>query len=424
MRTPAACLLLIALLNQPALASKYDQPALLTAKEHVPTILLSGPNHQLNPDVENNSFQNTYILETDFGEFQATGIAELQQKVKEADSLAYLKNLSKTGVFLEELKDTGVDSVATITKAFTSPVKTVSGIPDGINKLFKGTVEGTKRGFGLTKRFLKDKPDELDAADFKEMNALVGESERKWAAELGTDPYTTNLVLRKAISSMSVVQFIGGLPVDLALPMGAGIALGVLDADSQVYSQSASQLAIINQTCLEQAEVSSEVIGAFFAAPYLTPTTQTLFCESLTALDGVENANQLTTALVDSESFEESRYVLSTIDLLVWHHQNNAPLTRIIADSGLPYAVGENTDIIVMLPADYLLWTDLTADRFASLNQVANSEAVRDKTVWILGNASPLAITELGLSQWTVNTRANNNSLAEIYSRGIVVTGQ
>lgn len=392
-------------------AVKYETPGEVGSADYLPSVLEAGPNHTVSSTAVSDGFQNTYTISSKFGQFEATGMAALKTRVAEVDAMAYLEAVSRADVFVNALKDAGVETATAIAGVFTSPVKTVQGIPGGVERVFAGA----RRGFGLTKRLFQNKPDSnnIDPKDFREMNYLVGNSERTWASELKTDPYTTNMKLREMVSSMSVVEFIGGLPVDIALPVGAGLAVGVLGDETEIYRQSAQILEQKNRDCLAEFAVEKADIDALINANYLTPTTQTAICNALTHLDGADNLNKLPAMFANSESFEGTDFLLQTINLLAWYNTDAgdvAAIASIVTDDGLPYALTDEGTILVMLPADNLLWTDLVESHMADI------KSDDPKSLWVLGAISHQANEQLTKSGWRVLSTANSEQLKSLYN--------
>ena len=388
----------------------YETPDEVASADFIVPALQTGPNHTVSAVAVSDGFQNTYTVSSKYGEFPATGIADLKRRISEVDALAYLEAVSRADIFVAGLRDAGVETASAIAGVFTSPVKTVQGIPGGVERVFAGA----RRGFGLTKRLFQGKPDSdsIEPKDFRELNYLVGNSEREWAEELKTDPYTTNMKLRETVSSMSVVEFVGGLPVNIALPMGAGLAVGVLGDESEIYKQSAQALEIKNRACLDTLGVSAEDIDAFINADYLTPTTQTAFCNALSRLEGIDNANKLAAMFANNSSFEASDFLLETVNLLAWYNtevEDVPAVAEIVIDDGLPYAITDEGTTLVMLPADNLLWTDVVESRMADI------KTEEDKSIWVLGQASAIANQQLKKAGWMVMTTENSAALKALY---------
>ena len=255
-----------------SVSADFEQASTLDAAAVTPANLQQGPNHVVETTVSNNGLINIYGIDSDFGKFTATGTNELRTRIREIDALAYLETMSKTSVFLEALKATGIKSVESVVSVFKSPVKTLKGLPSGVQKLFSGFARSTERGVRATKKVITG-DNEVDPAEFRRSNYLLSNNERNWSSELKTDPYSTNVKLRAAVADMSVVQFIGGLPVELALPLGASLTIDIVgEIDGQIYQKTAAELDVDNRNCLEELGIESEAVEGFIQAPYLTPT--------------------------------------------------------------------------------------------------------------------------------------------------------
>jgi len=394
----------------------FESDIVLNASDVVPGALLKGPNHAVSNDIPTNGLQNYYTVNSSFGEFGATGTGDLRVRIREIDALTYLESMSKTSVFLDALKATGIKSVESIVGIFTSPIKTLKGLPSGVQRLFSGWARSAERGARATKRTLTG-AQEIDAQEFRKSNYLLSNNERSWAKQLKTDPYSTNAKLRSAISSMSIVQFIGGLPVELALPLGASLTLDIVgEIDGKIYQKTAAELEIDNRVCLAALDVEQANIDKFINADYLTPTLQTVFCTTATTLSDVANVSALATQLASGESYEASRFLLSTIGLLSWYHQTQEPLTEIIGDVSLPQAITRKNEHLVILPVDYLFWTEQTSQAIEALS---NREDTAGHALWIIGRSSGTALEQLNSRHWQVHNIDNSPKLAAIYNSGL-----
>ena len=326
--------------------------------------------HSAHGSVSSNGLQNLYRVNSDFGEFVATGDSELRTTVHEIDALTYLHSMSKTSVFLDALKTTGVNTVESVVSIFTNPIRAIKGLPSGVKKLLSGYARTTERGI---RAIVKGGGDEIDPEDFRRSNYLVSNNERNWASELKTDPYSTNRTLRSAISKMSVVQFIGGLPVDFALPLGASLTINIVgEVGDEIYQKSAAELELDNRACLAEIGLTAERIDAFIETLYLTPTMQTVFCATASKLSNVENTSQLAEQLTASDSFNFSRFLISSIGLLTWYHETQGPLKSIVSDDLLPQALTAANQHLVILPVDFLFWTEATAASIERLTRICH----------------------------------------------------
>ncbi|MFT6436977.1 MAG: hypothetical protein ACJAVI_005051 [Candidatus Azotimanducaceae bacterium] len=400
----------------------FESTAGIDADDVIPTSLLLGPNHKVSDSILNNGMQNTYTVESQYGDFEAQGSIGLRIRIRQVDALTYLDNLSKSAVFIQALADAGISSVLAVANAITKPVATIKGLPAGIGRLFTGYIEDTKRGVEISKGFLAGSQTEgLDPAELKKLNYLLGDAEREWAAELKVDPYGTNMVLRTAISNMAVVQFIGSLPVDFALPRYGGLAVGVLEEiGDKIYGQDAKSLEEANRVCLNLAGIKESELDAFFATGYMTPTMHAMYCSAANRLTEVENVSLFVDRLIQSQSFEESRFLLSTMSLMAWHHNKKGPLAAFMSDAGLPFAKTEDGHLLVMVPGDYLVWTEAVALRLDQLSEIVGDDAsFKGKSIWLLGAASNRASRELASRNWNLHDRSTNAEIESVFQSGL-----
>lgn len=403
------------------LAADFEAPPSLKIADVVPAQLQTGPNHKV-VSIDNNGIRNRYLIDTGFGQFEAFGGVDLRVRIREADALTYLNEMSKTKVFLDAIKDAGIQTVKSIAVAFTQPVQTIKGLPAGVTRLFAGYARSTKRGIMETENIAKGSSAEgMAPEEFKRLNYLVGDAEREWALELKVDPYTTNMKLRSAISSMAMVQFIGGLPVDFALPMTASLTVSILgEIGEQIYQQDATKLEQANRACLQAVGIDSERINGFFDALYLSPTTHTVFCSVIKRMTDISNIAMLVDKLANTGSFEESRFLLGTVTLLAWYHNQQSSLESLVADDGVPYAITSTGDLVVIIPADYLSWTEIVAAGVNRLDEHAEKGGVKRKSIWLLGEASEKMREQLMARGWILQDRKSNGQLAKLYESSLI----
>ena len=76
---------------------------------------------------------------------------------------------------------------------------------------------------------------------------------------------------------------------------------------------------------------------------------------------------------------------------------------------GLPYAVIDGK-ALVLLPADNLQWTEVFANRIASLEKMKGS-------VWVLGMPSATTTAQLTEHGWMLVSTENNEALKALYTK-------
>src|SRR6185295_17546315 len=91
----------------------------------------------------------------------------------------------------------------------------------------------------------------------------VNKAMRRWAQKLGTDPYTTNPVLRKALEDVAEIDAAGGIAAKVVVPIpmvvGTTASVGGL-----VWGKDPEELLKINEQRLAELGTDPKVAKAFF----------------------------------------------------------------------------------------------------------------------------------------------------------------
>ena len=391
--------------------------------------------YRIRSPVQTNGYLNTYVVESDFGDFEATGQTLLNIRLKEIDALDQLRSVSKTQVFAEAVVEAGLSPVNTIIDFSRKPIATIQGIPKGIGNLFgrykRKTSEGVqsvKKGVSTTKDYLKGSSAEeagsadgtsdaessstkvkIDGVKFTERYFKVSRAERAWHAEFGTDPYTSNEILQNAIKEVAWADSLGrfGLKLTGGLSIaGAGI-LG--DTYDLVWSKDPYALKDHNRAVLKASGASDELTDQFLEDSYLSPSLQTVLIGALKELEGVKGREPILRQTLFITEETDGHLFLESLLNLVWIHTNRVGLDTLIADSPLPAARDSAGNVYAPLPADYLYWTCDSAAVLAGYREIADTHA--DKTLFIAGDLSTLARQNLINQGWRIeiNTRQTLN---------------
>jgi len=129
----------------PAQDAGYETPPVLKAADLVDPSLLSGPQHRVDAEVRNDGFMNHFQIRSDFGDFEAESEELLEIRVREVAALAKLAEISKTEAFADALKSSVAKPVTAVKNVATDPVGTIKGVPEGLNKRFKGLYYKAKK---------------------------------------------------------------------------------------------------------------------------------------------------------------------------------------------------------------------------------------------------------------------------------------
>ena len=178
--------------------------------------LLKGEHHRVADRVRSDGYLNYYMIDSDYGEFAAVSTAMLITRIGEIYALAEIDDLSQTEVFLKAAADAGVGQLKTLKQFATNPVDTVVGIPSGIGRMFKRYKRQAGDAVDAAGEFVADDDEgseegeagDEDSTSEKAMGLTesffgVSGAERAWSQKLGTDPYSSNEVLRAAIKEVA-----------------------------------------------------------------------------------------------------------------------------------------------------------------------------------------------------------------------------
>ena len=391
--------------------------------------------YRIRSPIQTNGYLNTYVIESDFGDFEAKGQTLLNIRLKEIHALDQLRSVSKTQVFAEAVVEAGLSPVNTIIDFSKKPVATIQGIPQGIGNLFSrylrktsDGVRSVKKGISTTKDDLHgssaeeaDSEDEtsdsesstakvkIEGVKFTERYFKVSRAERAWHAEFGTDPYTSNEILQNAIKKVAWADSLGrfGLRLTGGLSIAGTSIIG--DTYDLVWSKDPYALKDHNRAVLKASGANDEVIDEFLEDSSLSPSLQTALIGALEELEGVKGREPILQQTLFIAEETDAHLFLESLLNLVWIHTNRVGLDTLIADSPLPAARDSAGNVYAPLPADYLYWTCDSAAVLAGYREIADSYA--DKTLFIAGDLSTLARQNLINQGWRIeiNTRQTLN---------------
>jgi hypothetical protein len=239
-------------------SSGYEAPPTLKASELLPAELLRGDLHEVLETVENDGYENSYTITSEFGTFTAHRTDYVTERVQEVYAIKELSEVTKSYAFAQGVAQAATSPFRALKSLATEPVGTVTGAVRGIGALFSQAGEMVTGSRG-----------ELEGSAAQELVGF-GAVKRAVAELLKVDPYTTNEVLQDGMGEVSWAGFAGGLslaPLTASVGGGAGVALSGLQnsqtLNSLLTSQSPEALRELNRGRLQEMAVDKDVIGAF-----------------------------------------------------------------------------------------------------------------------------------------------------------------
>ena len=396
-----------------ASASAFEELPELKASEILRPEFLKGPHHTVRESVLTFSGANQFVIDSDFGVFQADGNAMLVLRVKEIYAIAQLEDVSRGDEFKNSLVAAAKSPLNAARNIVNDPVKAVSNVPKGIMK-FMGRAGDTIKGIG--------KKESGDNPEGNNMQQIIGfsDTKRKIALGMGIDPYSTNAVLQKELDSVAWASWAGGFAFTAATlpisgPVGAALTVTNVSSglDKLLKERSPEELKRINRSSLRAMGVTSKDIERLLSNTAFSPSQVTEFVLHLKALDGVANRGAFVRSAAERTSSEaDAIFCLQTAALMSQVHQKEKPLARITMLVDFPVCIAKDGTIIVAMQWDYAVWTAGTASFAAAVEKLA-AESGEKKPVMVIvsGQMSPLLQQELQKRNFLVKDRATPGPL-------------
>lgn len=261
-------------------------PIHLQASQIIYQNLLRGPNYWVEENIKNDGFINTYTLQTSYGPLVIESTELLKIRQGELLAVEHMEKMRRTDVFKDAFKSAAKGPLKTVKGLFTSPVDTVTGTVTGIGRWFSDV------GRSLT----SDDPHQENVMK----TALgYGAAKRKFAYELGVDPYSNFEPLQENLGELAWSAVGGGLTIKAAfgaikdtpgkIVRGAGSSASM---KKLVRDMSPEQLEDINTEKLEKMGVSKSLIKAFLNNKAFNPQEATLLVGALEEMTTVKDKDK------------------------------------------------------------------------------------------------------------------------------------
>jgi len=384
--------------------NQFESAAELNASDVIPAELAKGEHHRVADRVRSDGYLNYYIIQSDFGEFEATSTAMLRTRVGEVDALVALDELSKTEVFAKAAVDAGVRQLRTVKQFATKPVETVKGIPQGIDRMFRRYSRMASEAVDTASEAVKGddeesvEDDELEedsnkAKELTESYLGVSRAQRNWARKLGTDPYSSNEVLQAAIKEVAWAERLGKMGMGFAgVPKIPGVDI-IADVNEAVWSKDPYELKDLNRGRLDATGATEELIEEYLENARLTPSQQTLLTAAIAELEGVSGRDGILRQSLNPQTEAEIEFFIKSLMMLAWYHRNQNPVASVHTSAAIPAAILGNGTVVLAFAVDHVYWTDIVAEAAERWAKLGAQPTARE--IWLLGAASERCAAEL-----------------------------
>jgi hypothetical protein len=391
-------------------AGQFEQPPIINASQLLPQSELSGPGFHVEQLVPTNGAMGQYtivadasVFQDDAGTYEVQSLNLLKIRLSEIPAIAYLENVSKTGVFASSLAQSAARPVTAAANMVIHPMDTVTGLPSGIGSFFDRVTMGAgaiassaTNSFGSGKAAGQTANATMTALGYDQVR-------RDLARKLHVDPYSSDPILTKKLNSVAWVMFSARLTVDAAMmAVPASIVIsGVEFTNDLVYQTPKGDLIILVQNSLQSFGLSQEEIVSFTSNSAIPLSLQVSVIEDLKGLGEIPGRRAAAVAVGNVMTEYQARFLATSLHMLNQWGQQKSPITQLQAP-GVLVAHDQNGTVIVPAPVDYVSWTP----RIAGFVTTPALLALQHRVLWIPAQMTPLAQQQLTANGWTVHQSA------------------
>jgi len=403
---------LLALTCVAAVAAGYPYRAAEPADEPPPTFTaaqllspdeLRGPHHTVADAVRTDGYYHEFRITSDFGEFEAAGRTMLAVRLHEIRALAQLDEVSKTAVFLKSAGTSVVNVGRGVAAAVTSPVDTARGVGSGVKRLGVNLGRMTRRTVdSVTSEDPAEEPAPGGNAAVGAAQGVLGvnRAARRWAQKVGVDPYSTNPVLRQALDDFGRVDAAGSIATKVFLPIPGVVGMTATVSDL-VWAKDPEELRKLNEQRLRELGVPGSTAQRLFRNSAMTLTYETRLIAALHALK-LPGAADRVAAAAESRHEREALFHVESAELLQQRHAKT-PFSGILTDSLATVAVAADRRAVVLLPIDWLRWTETAESTLRDIDARSRKELkATGLHIVLTGKASSLAAGEISAQRWVL----------------------
>ena len=338
---------------------------------------------EIKSPVLNDGWMNHYEIQTDFGIWHAGSRDMLKIRARELETARKLFQTSQGEVFVDASAEAGknillapIRGLEAAYNTVTQPEETwkkVAGIPEGASRIWTSLAREVEDALSA-----KDNDSDLEESDSSEKTIKVaekaakfglnkygfnlGQQERDFYKKLGADPYTDNYIIKARVSRLATIK--GSVDLSSRFVPGVG-GLGLI-GDMNRFVRYAEKISLYddpwekaqhNIRILTDMGIAESAISRFYSNQFLTPTYQSIIVESLKELDGVQDRHEFLELVNLCVCREDAVFFAQVANELAYIHKNQNKLVQIVSSGNLPAALNSSGQMLVILPADYIIWS-------------------------------------------------------------------
>ncbi len=383
------------------------------ARDIVPNLALKSEAYSISPIVELKGFAYSFRVKSVYGDYQVEGVPQLKTLLHELEVVRALEEISQSEAFASSLSSSLASPVVTTVGVAKRPIASVTGLPGGIVRYLGGKLYQVRRGSDKaleTYRNFRNKDEAPEAEDEDKEKKPIGESasklsrkhlgydsaKRRWARQLGVDPYSKNEILQESLGRIAWASSIGGVAGDFVVPSSEVFSYAG-KARELVWDRPAYQLEREIVDILKDCGLEKGLIHEFRDTPFYSLTEKMELCLGFKRFRDSGDVSFLVDFSLRAENDEDAALMIRTVGILITYSEQVAGIASIGERRGMLYACSDRGYDIYPLAVDYLHWTPLVYD--ALLSEELQSDK---REIWVSGRVSSIAKLRLRTHGWEV----------------------
>ncbi len=370
----------------------YEGAPTFSAGQVLPGIPLRTANYSIGDRVTVDNFQYVFHVTTKWGPFTVKGSDLLRVRLREIAATAKLEEVNGAETAVESAGKTALRPLNTAKGLVTAPGQTIGDTFRGVSHIFGSA--------GATMNATDPHGDSM-------ISSVTGgaAARRKLAFDLGVDPNTSFPPLAAELKRVATASALGETSANIGLSFvagPAGFAISATGTATQVREmlrdKTPADLEKEGRAVLVSMGISPGTIDAFYANPSLSPTDKTVIVTVMDSLGGVAGRELFIAGAANASSIEMGFFYRHQSMLIQQYAKRVTPVRSFVRVGGAPMLTTAQGTVSI-LPVDYLNWS-------GPLASIAGG-ARGGGELWITGNASPTATTQLSALGWKVVPRAS-----------------
>lgn len=382
----------------------YEQPGEYKASALLKPEMVQGRFHKVDERVLFDGFLYHFSVQSSFGPFEITSLSSLAMLIHELDAIAAMKKVETSDTVMQSLQQSGENTVAGVKNLVNDPEGTIRGAGEGISSLFSRASET------VGKR-------ELTATEDSKMKQFIGVTKSKGtiATRYGVSIYSRNQVLQEELDRLAMADYLGGISVGLAtsaIPGVGGLVLSTSGTarllNETINTTSASELWLQNKNKMLAMKMDADTIELFLNNPVFTPALQTVLVAALETMPGVANRELFIKVALQASTPDMAKVIMEVAVMAAGYHQHISPLAGFAPMARLVKALRKDGTVVVLLPTDYMIWTQRVASVAGDMVQQGKAGKAAGFEIWTLGTFSDQARSALKATGWQTHEQARS----------------